>query len=64
MEWKKNNAGPGFVLYPVCGRKTKTKIRTDTILENFPLFWPKCKNETLVAMVSCSLAVLWAGLEK
>ncbi|MZJ17837.1 hypothetical protein GT577_17445, partial [Enterococcus durans] len=29
-----------WVLCPICGNKTRTKIRPDTILENFPLFCP------------------------
>lgn len=31
---------------PICNRKTRIQLRTDTILENFPLFCPKCKHET------------------
>ena len=38
-----------WVLCPICGNKTRTKIRPDTILENFPLFCPKCKQETLIS---------------
>ncbi len=37
-----------WVLCPICGNKTRTKIRHDTVLENFPLFCPKCKKETLI----------------
>ena len=37
-----------WLLCPVCGNKTRVKIRGDTILENFPLFCPKCKQETLI----------------
>ncbi|RXI40149.1 conjugal transfer protein [Clostridium tetani] len=33
---------------PVCGKKTRTKIRADTILINFPLYCPKCKQESIV----------------
>ena len=33
---------------PVCGNKTRNKIRDDTILKNYPLYCPKCKQETLV----------------
>ena len=33
---------------PICSNKTRLKVRKDTILENFPLFCPKCKQETLV----------------
>ena len=37
-----------WICCPVCGSKTRNKIREDTILKNFPLFCPKCKQETLV----------------
>ena len=37
-----------WLLCPVCKNKTRTKIRSDTVLENFPLFCPKCKKTTLV----------------
>lgn len=40
-----------WILCSVCGNKTCDKIREDTILENFPLFCPKCKQETLVNIV-------------
>lgn len=58
MEWKENNTGSDFVLCPVCGCKTKTKIRTDTVLENFPLFCPKCKNETIVSIHNLRIKVI------
>lgn len=28
-----------FIRCPICGNKTRDKIREDTILKNFPLFW-------------------------
>ena len=37
-----------WIVCPVCGSKTRNKIREDTELKNFPLFCPKCKQETLV----------------
>ncbi|RHH53651.1 cysteine-rich KTR domain-containing protein [Enterococcus casseliflavus] len=37
-----------WVLCPICGRKTRLKVRKDTVLKNFPLYCPKCKQETLV----------------
>ncbi len=37
-----------WVLCPICNNKTRTKIRVDTELINFPLFCPKCKHETLI----------------
>lgn len=36
------------VLCPVCGGKTHTMIRKDTELKNFPLYCPKCKQESLI----------------
>ena len=39
-----------FIRCPVCGNKTRDKIREDTILKNFPLFCPKCKKENLVTI--------------
>ena len=33
---------------PVCGNKTRTMIREDTELKNFPLYCPKCKQETII----------------
>ena len=36
-----------FIRCPVCGNKTRDKIREDTVLKNFPLFCPKCKSECL-----------------
>ena len=37
-----------WVLCPICNNKTRTKVREDTELINFPLFCPKCKTETLI----------------
>ena len=38
----------GFILCPVCGRKTKVKVIRETELKNFPLFCPKCKNQCVI----------------
>lgn len=35
-----------WILCPFCGSKTRLKIRNDTILDNFPLYCPKCKHES------------------
>ena len=37
-----------WVICPVCGNKTRDRIRIDTILINYPLYCPKCKQETLI----------------
>lgn len=39
-----------WILCPKCQGKTRTQIREDTVLENFPLFCPKCKQTFLVSV--------------
>lgn len=41
-----------WILCPLCGSKTRDRIREDTVLKNYPLYCPKCKQETLIS-VSC-----------
>ena len=36
------------IMCPICGNKTRDKIREDTELKNFPLYCPKCKQESLI----------------
>ena len=43
---------------PVCGNKTRDRIREDTTLENFPLFCPKCKQETLINAKQLNISVI------
>ncbi len=43
---------------PVCGSKTRLQIREDTELKNFPLYCPKCKQETLIAVKNFQIIVL------
>jgi len=43
MEDKKD-----WILCPACGNKTHLKIRKDTILENFQLYCPKRKQDTIL----------------
>ena len=47
-----------WILCPVCSSKTHIKIRSDTILENFPLYCPKCKNETLINIQQFRISVI------
>lgn len=47
-----------WILCPVCNSKTRLKIRKDTILENFPLFCPKCKQETLIEARQFNISVI------
>ena len=43
---------------PVCGNKTRLKIRGDTELKYFPLFCPKCRQETLINVKHLNTTVI------
>ncbi len=43
---------------PIYRSKTRTKIRIDTVLKNFPLFCPKCKQETLICVNELNISVI------
>lgn len=47
-----------WVICPVCKNKTRLKIRIDTILDNFPLFCPKCKQETIISVRQLNMSVI------
>ena len=47
-----------WVLCPICNDKTRLKIRADTELKNFPLFCPKCKQETLINVKRLNMSVI------
>ena len=49
-----------WILCPICGNKTRTMIREDTELRNFPLYCPKCnqrRRATCGAFLSRTLSV-------
>ncbi|HFU3843263.1 TPA: cysteine-rich KTR domain-containing protein [Streptococcus suis] len=45
-----------WILCPVCGSKTRNKIRKDTVLENYPLYCPKCRQERLIKVDNLKIA--------
>lgn len=47
-----------WVLCPICNNKTRIKARKDTILEHFPLFCPKCKQELLINLREQNLSII------
>ena len=47
-----------WVLCPVCGNKTRDNIREDTILKNYPLYCPKCKQQTLIEAQNLQVTVI------
>ena len=46
-----------WIICPVCKNKTRVKIREDTELVNFPLFCPKCKQESIVNVKKLNMRV-------
>ena len=47
-----------WILCPVCGSKTRLQIRGDTELKNFPLYCPKCKQESLIDVKELHITVI------
>lgn len=47
-----------WLLCPICGNKTRLQIRQDTELKNFPLYCPKCKQETLIEAKKFQVTVI------
>ena len=46
-----------WIRCPVCKNKTRLKMREDTELKNFPLFCPKCKQETLISVKQLKITI-------
>ena len=46
-----------WVHCPICNGKTRIKVTEKTVILNFPLFCPKCKNETVVDIVKLKMIV-------
>lgn len=42
---------------PVCRGRTRTKVYDNTVLINYPLFCPKCKNETCIDVIQLQLTI-------
>ena len=47
-----------WILCPLCGSKTRNKVREDTVLINYPLYCPKCRQETLIEAKNLQLIVI------
>ena len=46
-----------WVRCPICKGKTRTKVFAETVLLNFPLYCPKCKNESIVSVLKLKMIV-------
>lgn len=47
-----------WILCPICGGKTRTRIREDTELKKYPLYCPKCKQETLIDVKKLQIIII------
>jgi len=47
-----------WILCPICGNKTRGKLRKDTILKNYPIYCPKCKQETIINAKDLQITVI------
>lgn len=58
--WKRgvNVAQIEWIRCPVCGNKTRDRIREDTVLINYPLYCPKCRKESLIQVKQLQIKVI------
>ena len=45
---EKTSVKTDWLCCPKCGSKTRTQIRPHTVLEDFPLFCPKCRYASVI----------------
>ena len=53
-----------WVICPVCKSKTRVKLRQDTVLVNFPLFCPKCKQESVISAENMKISIVGETSDK
>ena len=47
-----------WIYCPVCGNKTRDRLREDTVLKNYPLYYPKCRQDTLIEAKKLKVTVI------
>ena len=47
-----------WIKCPICGGKTRIKVYENTVLVNFLLYCPKCKQETLINVKQLNMSVI------
>lgn len=47
-----------WVICPVCSSKTRLKLRRDTVIHNFLLYCPKCRQERLINVREFQIEVI------
>ena len=53
-----------WILCPICGNKTRIQLRENTILMNYPLYCPKCKQETLIEAKQFHVTIIKKDVQK
>lgn len=43
-----NVSNETWLLCPICGAKTRLRLLPRTVLQDFPLYCPKCKRESII----------------
>jgi len=46
-----------WIRCPFCNCKTRIKVYSETVLLRFPLYCPKCKNETIISVAQLKMIV-------
>ncbi len=47
-----------WIRCPVCRNKTRDRIRENTVLRNYPLYCPKCEQESLIEAKDLQITVI------
>lgn len=47
-----------WLLCPTCRNKTRIKLMPNTVLLNFPLFCPKCKQENIITVRQMNTSII------
>ena len=47
-----------WIIFPFFGNKNRDILREDTVLINYPLYCPKCKQETLIKAENLQITVI------
>ena len=52
-----------WISCPLCKGKTRLKLLPDTILKNYPLFCPKCKEEVIINAENLQVSLVKKDIE-
>ena len=52
-----------WISCPLCKGKTRLKLLPDTVLKNYPLFCPKCKEEVIINAENLQVSLVKKDIE-